>query len=67
MTAALEGVSGHQHAPSALYLRERASNHFTGGWVGSRASLAGRKSLPHRDFLSTTFIDLSVNKYNGYM
>jgi Pyruvate/2-oxoacid:ferredoxin oxidoreductase delta subunit len=33
MTAALEGVSGQQHAPAALYPRERPGTHFTGGWV----------------------------------
>ena len=39
MTAALEGVSGQQHAPAALYPRERTGIHFTGGWVGPRAGL----------------------------
>ena len=34
MTAALEGVSGQQHAPAALYPRERPGTHFSGGWVG---------------------------------
>ena len=43
MTAALEGVSGQQHAPTALYPRERPSTHHTGGWVGPRAGLDGRK------------------------
>jgi len=43
MTAALEGVSGQQHAPTALYLMERPGTHFTGGWVGPRAGLDGRK------------------------
>jgi len=37
------GVSGQQHAPAALYPRERHSTHFTGGWVGPRAGLDGRK------------------------
>jgi len=32
MTTALEGVSGQQHAPAALYPRERPDTHFTGGW-----------------------------------
>jgi len=27
-------VSGQQHAPAALYSRERHGTHFTGGWVG---------------------------------
>jgi len=43
MTAALEEVSGQQHGPTALYPRERPGTHFTGGWVGPRASLEGGK------------------------
>ena len=37
------GVSGQQHTPAALYPRERPGTHCTGGWVGPRASLDGRK------------------------
>ena len=37
------GVSGQQHAPAALYPRERPGTYFTGGWVGPRAGLDGRK------------------------
>jgi len=33
------GVSGQQHAPAALYPRERPGTHFTGGWLGPRAGL----------------------------
>ena len=36
-------VSGQQQAPAALYPRERPGNHFTGGWVGLRVGLDGRK------------------------
>ena len=36
-------MSGQQHAPAALYPRERYGTHCTGGWVGPRASLDGRK------------------------
>jgi len=36
-------VSGQQHAPAALYPRERRGTHCTGGWVGLRAGLDGRK------------------------
>jgi hypothetical protein len=44
-----KGVCGQQHAPAALYPRERPGTHFTGGWVGSRAGLDGRKiSSPPR-------------------
>jgi len=34
-------VSGQQHAPAALYPRERPGTHCTGGWVGPRAGLGG--------------------------
>jgi len=43
MTAALEGVSGQQQAPAALYPRERPGTHFTGGWVDPKAGLDGWK------------------------
>jgi len=39
----MTGVSGQQHAPATLYPRERPGTHFTGGWVGLRAGLDGRK------------------------
>jgi len=39
MTAALEGVSGQQHALAELYPRERPGTHCAGGWVGPRAGL----------------------------
>jgi len=44
-------VSGQQHAPAALHPRERTGTHCTGGWVGPRAGLDGRKisSLPGFD------------------
>ena len=45
MTAALEGVSGQQHASVAIYPRERPGTHCTGGWVGPRAGLEGQKIL----------------------
>ena len=38
-----KGVSGQQHAPAVLYPQERPGTHFTGGWVGPRAGLNGRK------------------------
>jgi len=37
------GVSGQQHAPAALYPRERPGTDCTGGWVGPRAGLDMRK------------------------
>ena len=36
-------MSGQQHAPAALYPRERLGTHCTGDWVGPRAGLDGRK------------------------
>ena len=39
-----KGASGQQHAPAALYPRERPGTHFTGGWVGPSAGLDGRKT-----------------------
>ena len=38
-------VSGQQHAPAALYPRERPGTHFTGSWVGPRAGLDGAENL----------------------
>jgi len=38
-----KGMSGQQHAPAALYTRKRPGTHFTGGWVGPRVGLEGRK------------------------
>jgi len=35
-------VSGQQHAPAALYPRERPGTQCTGSWVGPRAGLDGR-------------------------
>jgi len=34
---------GQPHARAALYPQERPGTHFTGGWVGPRAGLDGRK------------------------
>jgi len=36
-------ATGQQHAPAALYPRERPGTHCTGGCVGPRAGLDGRK------------------------
>jgi len=40
-----KGVSGQQHALAGIYPQERPGNHCTGGWVGPRADLKGRKKL----------------------
>jgi len=45
-----KGVRGQRHAPAALYPRERAGTHCTGGWAGPTAGLDRcGKSHPHRD------------------
>ena len=63
MTAALEGGEWSAARPG----RERPGTHFTGGWVGPRAGLDGRKiSSPSGIFFFTyNFIQHSVHKYNG--
>ena len=43
LTSLLDGVCGQRHAPAAIYHRERPGTHCTGGWVGHRAGLDGRK------------------------
>ena len=60
MTTALEGASGQQHAPAALYPPERAGTHCTGDWVSPRAGLDGRKISPHRDSIPGTSSPWSV-------
>jgi hypothetical protein len=63
MTAALEGdESGQQHALAALYPRERPGTHFTGGWVGPRAGLEGRKISSPPGFDPQT-VQLVVSRY----
>ena len=42
-------MSGQQHAPAALYPRERPGTHFTGGWLAPGPVRTGGKSRPHRD------------------
>jgi len=55
-------VSGQQHAPAALYLRERPGTHFTGGWVGPRAGLDGGENLVPTRIRSRT-VQPVVNHY----
>ena len=54
MTAAIEGGEWPAARPgrTAVSSWERTGTHFTGGWVGPRAGLDGRKSRPHRDSIS---------------
>jgi len=47
-------VTGQQHAPAALYPRERPGTHFTGGWVGTKAGLDGRKNFFSTEIRSQT-------------
>jgi len=62
MTAALEGVSGQQHAPAALYPWQRPGTRCTGGWVGPRVGLEGRKisSQPGFDPGSSSSLSVAV-------
>ena len=43
MTAALEGGEWLAARPGRIYFREKPGTHFTGGFVGPRAGLNGRK------------------------
>jgi hypothetical protein len=38
-------VSDQQHTLAAIYALKKLGTHFTGGWVGLRAGLDGRKNL----------------------
>ena len=38
-------MRGQQHAPAALYPREKTGTHCTGGWVGPRAGLDSAGNL----------------------
>jgi len=58
-------VSGQQHAPAALYPRERPGNHFTWGWVGPRAGLDGRKISSPPGFDPGPFQPV-VSRYNDW-
>jgi len=83
MTAGLEGVSGQQHAPAALYPRERHGTHYTGGWGAPGPVWTGGNSRPHRDSIpdrpgrsqllyqlsypTHCFISLMYFKHNGML
>ena len=54
MTVALEGLSGQQHAPAALYPREIPGTPFTGGWVCRHIGL---EKLKERDNLEDVVLD----------
>ena len=63
MPGVAQGVSVQQHAPAALYPRERPGAHFTGCWVGPRAGLDGRKNLFPTGIRSRT-VQPVVSRYN---
>jgi len=63
MTAALEGVSGQQHAPATFYPRERPGTYFAGGWVGPRAGLDGGKISSPPGFFITNILLFRHNAY----
>jgi hypothetical protein len=62
MNAALEGVSGQQHAPAALYHRERPGNQFTWSLVCPMAGLGGWKKLVPTGIRYTT-VQHVVSRY----
>jgi hypothetical protein len=49
MTSALEGVGGQQHAPTALYSRERPGTHCTGG-ISLHAFLLEKQTFSTADY-----------------
>ena len=53
-------MSSQQHAPAALYPRERLGKHFIGGWVGPRPVWKGGKSRPHGDTIPDRPVGSSV-------
>ena len=55
-------MSGQQHAPAALYPRERSGTHCTGGWLCPRAGLDGRKISPPPGFHHRT-VQPVVSRY----
>jgi hypothetical protein len=61
LTAASEGGEWSAARPKRTLLPGRPGTHCTGGCVGPRAGLDGRKISPHRDFfLSHTYIFQSL-------
>ena len=56
-------MSGQQHAPAALYPRERPGTHCTGGWVGPRAGLEGREISPPPGFDPRTIQPVAQSLY----
>ena len=38
-------MSGQHHGPAALYPRDRAGTHFTGGWVGPQGQFRRAENL----------------------
>ena len=55
-------MSDQQHAPAALYPRERRDTHFTGGWVGGRS---GRENFVPTGIRSRT-VQPVVSRYTDW-
>ena len=65
-TTAQMRMGSQCHAPGPLQLRERPGTHFTGGWVGPRASLEKcGKSRPPLGFDPRTVQSLYLLNYPG--
>ena len=60
MTAVLEGGEWSAARPGRTLPRERPGTHCTGGWVGHRAGLGGRKISSPPGFDPETSSPLSV-------
>ena len=60
MTAALEGVSGQQHVPAALYPgKDPVPILQEAGWTPGPVWTGG-KSHPHRDFFKLKYVYLNI-------
>jgi hypothetical protein len=65
LTSALDvGVGGQRHAPLRFTPRERPGTHCTGGWVGPRVGLDGRKISSPTGIRSRT-VQPVVSRYTG--
>jgi len=56
-------AAGQQHAPAALYPRERPGTHCTGGWVGPRTGLGRAENLVPTGIRSQTVHPVAQSLY----
>ena len=64
MIAALEGVSGQQHAPAEIYPRKRPCAHFTGDFLADRLGnmlpLQGKLDVQEGSNMSLRNVDVNT-------